>query len=53
MFQIQTQFLKSGHSQICRFNSKIHFLYLNDIQFINNIMIFIVVAGSLWYQSNG
>ena len=41
----QTQFFKNI-KVLCRFNSKIHLVSYLHLQFINNIMIFIVVAGS-------
>lgn len=41
----QTQFFKNI-KVLCRFNSKIHLVSYLHLQFINNIMIFVVVAGS-------
>ena len=41
----QTQFFKNI-KVLCRFNSKIHLISYLHLQFINNIMIFVVVAGS-------
>tara|TARA_B110000305_G_C19323158_1_gene579968 strand:+ start:134 stop:1054 length:921 start_codon:yes stop_codon:yes gene_type:complete len=41
----QTQFFKNIKI-LCRFNSKIHLVSYLHLQFINNIMLFIVVTGS-------
>lgn len=41
----QAQFFKNI-KVLCRFNSKIHLVSYLHLQFINNIMLFIVVAGS-------
>ena len=41
----QAQFFKNI-KVLCRFNSKIHLLSYLHLQFINNIMLFIVVSGS-------
>tara|TARA_Y100000389_G_scaffold107176_1_gene104115 strand:+ start:355 stop:1332 length:978 start_codon:yes stop_codon:yes gene_type:complete len=41
----QTQFFKNI-KVLCKFNSKIHLVSYLHLQFINNLMLFIVVAGS-------